>query len=192
MELLNIIEWTGSFAAIAGTFILVFGLAPITTTWVLWCVSNLLHGSLFIYNEQFGLLSLQAGLFALSAIGYINLKMSDKTNLPKKMLNIFFFSSFVILAYVLYDNAYNGWNTFKVMEWTGSMLSLAASSLMSIQNKNKDYAWPMWVLGGLFLILITIQTGQFGILALQGAFFVLNIIGLHKHFIKPKFNKAFA
>lgn len=183
MDFFTILEWIGSIIAVTGTITLVFKLTPFFVTSAIWCVSNVIHGCLFLSTSQYGLFSLQAGLFLIGSIGILNAFFQHK--IFHQTLITLFFSSLSVIGVVSLQNITMGWSNTTFFEWAGSMLTLAAGALMSTQGRFKNYAWPLWVASGVFLISLTISTQQWGILSLQSIFFLCNATGLYSHIIKP-------
>ena len=63
-------------------------------------------------------------------------------------------------------------------EWGGALLAVAGALVMSMHRRWSWYAWPLWILSNLLLIVATTAGEHSGLMAMQLAFFVVNLNGL--------------
>ena len=55
-----LLEWTGTFVALSGSWVMASQKLSAITAWKLWALSHLFHSVLFLfYTQQYGLLYLQ-------------------------------------------------------------------------------------------------------------------------------------
>jgi hypothetical protein len=65
-----------------------------------------------------------------------------------------------------------------VAEWGGALLAVGGALVMSMNSRLSWYAWPIWMLSNAMLIVATAHTDHWGLVAMQTAFFVVNVNGL--------------
>lgn len=68
-----------------------------------------------------------------------------------------------------------------VAEWSGALLAVSGALVMSMCRQWSWYAWPLWILSNVLLIVPTAQGEHWGLVAMQSAFLVVNVNGLLRY-----------
>lgn len=63
-------------------------------------------------------------------------------------------------------------------EWGGAILAIVGALVMSMNRRWSWYAWPLWILSNLLLLIPATQRQLWGFAAMQSVFLVLNVNGL--------------
>ncbi len=65
-----------------------------------------------------------------------------------------------------------------VAEWGGVLVAIAVALVMSMHRRWSWYAWPLWILSNLLLIMPTAHSEHWGLVVMQVAFLTINVNGL--------------
>lgn len=187
-----IIEWTGAILAIIGSFIMAtHKLEPIPNfipkffikllspiyPWFFWLVSSFLYIILFLHTQQHGLLVMVFGGIIVNAFGLYQWAKNEK-EINKKITTIFFISSFIItiIATFFLINLILDFN-YKYLEWTGSLMGMAAIFLLASRHDLSFICWFLWIFSNTFIMILSLNTHQYGFFFLQVSYMITNIYG---------------
>jgi hypothetical protein len=65
-----------------------------------------------------------------------------------------------------------------ITEWGGMLVAVAGALVMSMNRGWSWYAWPLWILSNLLLIMPTAYSKHWGLVVMQVAFLAINVNGL--------------
>lgn len=72
-----------------------------------------------------------------------------------------------------------------IIEWFGALLAIAGALIMSMNLRWSWYAWPVWILSNVVLIIPMIGGEHWGMVTMQIAFLAVNLNGLLRHWRIP-------
>lgn len=62
-------------------------------------------------------------------------------------------------------------------EWGGAFLAIAGALILSMNRPWSRFAWPVWILSNLLLVVATAHGRQWGLVTMQLAFLIVNVNG---------------
>lgn len=70
------------------------------------------------------------------------------------------------------------------LEWTGSILALVGAVLLALNRPWSKWAWPLWVVSNISLMLFGLTIGAYGLAAMQGGFMITSFVGCKRWLLK--------
>jgi len=77
-----------------------------------------------------------------------------------------------------------------VYEWTGSIMGLVGAFLLATHTSYSRYAWYLYLVGNVAIILFALRIEAYGLLTQQFGLMALNFFGLYRSGALAVFKKS--
>lgn len=67
------------------------------------------------------------------------------------------------------------------IEWGGALIAIVGALVMSLNRQWSWFAWPLWILSNLVLLVPMVQGAHWGMVVMQVAFLAVNVNGLLRY-----------
>lgn len=78
-------------------------------------------------------------------------------------------------------------DTVTALEWVGSVLGVIGAILMARNSAMSPLAYPLWTLSSFALVLFALMTHHAGLLLKESAFTAINLVGVWRWVIRPRY-----
>lgn len=188
MTIWLILEWLGTFFALAGSVVLASKIMPDIIGWSSWIISNILLIILFFFHtEQAGLVFMQLANILINIMGIC--LYYKKTNLEYSRLgSVLYYMSLSLIvgacAFFIFFLS-DPLKQLSSIEWMGGLISVSAALLLASYHQKAKFCWALWILGNIIILILTSYTKQYGFMTLQIGFSIINFYGAWIWLIKP-------
>lgn len=76
-------------------------------------------------------------------------------------------------------------DTAAVLEWVGSLCGIGGALLMARNTRQSPFAYPLWIVSSIALVLFSLATEHRGLLLQQITFTGINLLGLYRWVLNP-------
>lgn len=196
-----ILEWFGALTALMGSFFMatakvslqsdkisLFKKYQTSFAYSFWIISNVACIFLFISQDKYGLLFMNAGGLFVNLLGFYQWFSSK----PK---NIFLSMILIVISLILLSTSLFFLLLFfyelesSSAEWFGSLLGLCAAFLLASKTDKSFFCWFIWGVSNFVLLIVTVYYSNYGIAFLQAGFMIINITGAIKWYKQFRDNK---
>ncbi len=211
-----IIEWSATFLALIGSYMMSTKKYNPSLTWICWILSNIMFAYFFFTKEQYGLTFYQFFGILTNLIGLYQWKFethqaSSSALLVFKiirkssyLLSVIFLSLSMLLffAYFSYQNNLSTTQEFLqswyhgnkkiddvLFEWLCGFMNLSAAFLLASKHRTVNYCWPIWLISNGCLLYVGFINQQYGVTFLNFMFTLINFNACYHWIIKEKFLK---